>query len=82
MITAAEARALQRRYVLMATSIFALDLAITLSFMVLSGAWTQAWRNVGMGAICLLLVNWLVSRWLFRRTISRAASLSTRSSAA
>jgi len=66
MITAAEARALQRRYVLMATSIFALDLAITLSFMVLSGAWTQAWRNVGMGAICLLLVNWLVSRWLFR----------------
>ena len=65
MITAAEARALQRRYVLMATSIFALDLAITLSFMVLSGAWTQAWRNVGMGAICLLLVNWLVSRWLF-----------------
>ena len=65
MITAAEARALQRRYVLMATSIFGLDLAITVAFMVLSGAWTQAWRTIGMGAICLLLVNWLVARWLF-----------------
>jgi len=64
-ITAAEARALQRRYVLMATSIFALDLAITVGFMVLSGSWTQAWLTVGMGVICLLVVNWLVSRWLF-----------------
>jgi class 3 adenylate cyclase len=65
MIAAAEALALQRRYVLMATSIFGLDLAISVSFMVLSGAWTQGWRTVGMGVIFLLVVNWLIARWLF-----------------
>lgn len=65
MIGAAEAATMKRRYLLMATSIFGLDLAIYVSFMVLSGAWTQAWLTVGMGVICLLLVNWLVARRLF-----------------
>ena len=66
MIGAAEARVLQRRYVLMATSIFALDLAISVAFMVVSGAWSNAWRTVGMGVILLLIVNWAVARRLFR----------------
>ncbi len=66
MIAAAEAQTLQRRYMLMATSIFVLDLAISVSFMVMSGAWSNAWRTVGMGVIFLLVVNWTVARWLFR----------------
>ena len=66
MIGTTEAAALQRRYILMSTSIFGLDLAISVSFMILSGAWSNAWRTVGMGVILLLIVNWTVARWLFR----------------
>src|SRR6202035_2531171 len=64
MIGGSEAATMKRRYLLMATSIFGLDLAIDVSLMVLSGALTQAWLTVGMGVICLLLGNFLVSRWL------------------
>ncbi|MBS0537687.1 MAG: adenylate/guanylate cyclase domain-containing protein [Proteobacteria bacterium] len=66
MIPAAEARTLQRRYMLTATSIFVLDLGITVLFMVVSGAWSNAWRTVGMGLVFLLVVNWTVARRLFR----------------
>ncbi|CAN5188374.1 hypothetical protein BH10PSE6_BH10PSE6_16320 [soil metagenome] len=63
--TAPEIAALHRRYLLMATSIFALDLAITLTFSLLSGAWANAWRTVGAGVILLLVFNWTISSWLF-----------------
>ena len=52
----------------MATSIFALDLAITVIFMVLSGAWANAWRTVGAGVILLLAFNWTISAGCSRRS--------------
>lgn len=63
--TAAETAALRRRYLLMATSIFAVDLAITLTFSLLSGAWANAWRTIGVGLILLLAFNWTISSRLF-----------------
>ncbi|HTE79969.1 MAG TPA: hypothetical protein VK634_04675, partial [Reyranella sp.] len=63
--TATEIAALRRRYLLMATSIFALDLAITVIFMVLSDAWENAWRTVSAGVILLLAFNWAISSRLF-----------------
>jgi class 3 adenylate cyclase len=66
MIDAAEALRMRRRYMLMATSVFTLDLAITLGFNVMSGSWGNTWRTVGVGAIFLLFFNWTVARWLFR----------------
>lgn len=63
--TATEIAALRRRYLLMATSIFALDLAITVLFMVLSGVWGNAWRTVGIGVLLLLTFNWTISSRLF-----------------
>jgi class 3 adenylate cyclase len=63
--TAAEIAGLRRRYLLMATSIFALDLAITLIFSILSGAWANAWRTISAGVILLLAFNWTISGWLF-----------------
>ena len=63
--TATEIAALRRRYLWMATSIFFLDLGITVIFMVMSGAWGNAWRTVGAGVILLLALNWMISRHLF-----------------
>ena len=63
--TATEIAALRRRYLWMATSIFFLDLGITVIFMVMSGAWGNAWRTVGAGVILLLALNWMISRQLF-----------------
>jgi class 3 adenylate cyclase len=63
--TPAEIAALRRRYLWMATSIFFLDLGITVIFMVMSGAWGNAWRTVGAGVILLLAFNWMISRRLF-----------------
>jgi len=63
--TPAEIAGLRRRYLLMATSIFALDLAITLTFSLLSGAWANAWRTIGAGLIMLLAFNWTISSRLF-----------------
>ena len=63
--TAAEIANLRRRYLYMATSIFFLDLAITVIFMVLSDAWENAWRTVGAGVILLLAFNWAISSRLF-----------------
>ena len=64
--TAAEIAALRRRYLWMATSIFFLDLGITLTFMLLSGSWTNGWRAVISGVVFLLAINWLISRWLYQ----------------
>ena len=63
--TAAEIANLRRRYLYMATSIFFLDLAITLLFSFLSGAWANAWRTIGAGVILLLAFNWTISSRLF-----------------
>jgi class 3 adenylate cyclase len=63
--TAAEIAALRRRYLWMATSIFFLDLAITVIFMLMSGAWGNAWRTISVGVILLLGLNWMISRRLF-----------------
>jgi len=63
--TPAEIAALRRRYLWMATSIFFLDLGITVIFMVMSGAWSNAWRTIGAGVILLLALNWMISRQLF-----------------
>jgi class 3 adenylate cyclase len=63
--TLAEIAALRRRYLWMATSIFFLDLGITVIFMVTSGAWGNAWRTVSAGVILLLALNWMISRQLF-----------------
>jgi class 3 adenylate cyclase len=63
--TSTEIAAIRRRYLWMATSVFFLDLAITVIFMAASGAWLNAWRSVGIGVLLLLGVNWLVVRRLF-----------------
>lgn len=63
--TSAEIAAIRRRYLWMATSVFFLDLAITLVFTTSSGAWDNAWRSIGSGVALLLVVNWLFDRQLF-----------------
>lgn len=63
--TSTEIAAIRRRYLWMATSVFFLDFAVILIFMAASGAWLNAWRSAGIGAVLLLGVNWLVVRHLF-----------------
>lgn len=63
--TSAEIAAIRRRYLWMATSVFFLDLAITVIFMAATGTWLNAWRSAGIGVVLLLGVNWLVVRHLF-----------------
>ena len=63
--TAHEAAGLRRRYLWMATSIFFIDLAITLIFAATTGSWNNFWRSEGMGILLLGVGNWLVARWLF-----------------
>lgn len=63
--TPAEIAALRRRYLYMATSIFVLDLGITVTFSVMSGAWGNIWRTAGAGLVLLLGLNWMISRRLF-----------------
>jgi class 3 adenylate cyclase len=64
--SAAEIAGLRRRYLWMATSVFFLDLTIIVVFMVMSGAWGNAWRTLGAGLVLLLALNWMISRRLFR----------------
>ncbi len=63
--TPAEIAAIRRRYLWMATSVFFLDLVITVIFMTASGTWSNAWRSVGIALVLLLVINWLVARHLF-----------------
>jgi len=63
--TPGEVAAIRRRYLWMATSIFFLDLAITVIFTVVAGSWSNLWRSGGIGVVLLLGVNWLLARWLF-----------------
>lgn len=64
--TPAEIAAMRRRYLVMATSVFVLDLAITLIFTAVAGTWMSLWRTAGIGIVLLLGVNWLAARDLFR----------------
>ncbi len=63
--TAAEIAAIRRRYLWMATSIFFLDLAITVIFAASTSTWSNLWRTGGFGALLLLGANWLIARRLF-----------------
>ena len=63
--TAGEIAGIRRRYLWMATSVFFLDLSITLIFTSVSGSWANFWRSGGIGVVFLLAGNWLVARWLF-----------------
>jgi class 3 adenylate cyclase len=63
--TPAEIAATRRRYLLMATSAVALDIAFTLVFIVLTGAWSFVPRSLGASLVLLGGVNYLLSRRLF-----------------
>jgi class 3 adenylate cyclase len=63
--TPGEIAAIRRRYLWMATSIFFLDLAITVIFTAVAASWPNLWRSGGIGVVLLLGVNWLLARWLF-----------------
>jgi class 3 adenylate cyclase len=63
--TPATIAAIRRRYLWMATSIFFLDLAITLIFNAAAGSWANLWRTAGIGVLLMLGANWLIARWLF-----------------
>lgn len=57
--------ALRRRYLLMATSALAVDIAFTLVFIVMSGAWSFAPRSLGASILLLGGVNYFLSSRLF-----------------
>jgi class 3 adenylate cyclase len=57
--------ALRRRYLLMATSALPVDIAFSLVFIVMTGAWSFAPRSLGAAVILLGGVNYLLARRLF-----------------
>lgn len=61
-----EAARLRRRYLATATSVWLLDLAVSLIFAAATGSWSNLWRSQGSGVLLLLLGNWLIARWLFQ----------------
>ena len=63
--TADEIASMRRRYLWMATSVFFLDLAITVIFIATADSWRNLWRSAGIGVPLLLIPNWLIARWLF-----------------
>jgi class 3 adenylate cyclase len=63
--SAAEIAALRRRYLWMATSIFFLDLVITLIFATATGSWNNLWRSEGIAVVLLGVAYWLIARQLF-----------------
>lgn len=64
--SAAEVAGLRRRYMWMASSVFFLDLAITLIFTAVAGSWNSLWRSEGAGLLMLGAGNWLIARSLFQ----------------
>jgi class 3 adenylate cyclase len=64
-VTPAEIAAIRRRYLWMATSVFCIDLAITVISNAAQGSYSNLWRAAGIGALLLLGLNWLIARWLF-----------------
>jgi class 3 adenylate cyclase len=62
---AAEFAAMRRRYLWMATSVFFVDLGISLIFTATTNSWPNLWRSEGIGVLLLLGANWLIARRLF-----------------
>lgn len=60
-----EIATLRRRYLLMATSALPLDIAFTLVFIVMTGAWSFAPRSLGASVVLLGIVNYLLASRLF-----------------
>ncbi|MFO1161653.1 MAG: adenylate/guanylate cyclase domain-containing protein [Reyranellaceae bacterium] len=56
---------MRRRYLLMATSCAAIDLAFSLVFYTLNGAWNAAPRSLIGGLLVFFALNWLLSSRLF-----------------
>jgi class 3 adenylate cyclase len=56
-----EVAALRRRYLLMATSAMLVDIAFTLVFLVMTGAWSFAPRSLGASVVLLGGVNYFLS---------------------
>ena len=52
---------MRRRYLLMALSAAPVDVAFTLVFIVINGAWSFAPRSLGMSIVLLVGVNYLLS---------------------
>ncbi len=64
--TPGEIAAIRRRYLWMATSVVAIDMAVTLIFLGLNGAWSIAPRSLGAGLVLLLAINYFLSHRLFQ----------------
>lgn len=64
--TSTEIAAIRRRYLWMATSVVAIDMAVTLTFIGLTGAWSIAPRSLGAGLLLLLATNYYLSHRLFQ----------------
>ena len=63
--TPSEIAAIRRRYLWMATSIYFLDLGITVIYAAMNDSWTTLWRADGIAVVLLLGANWLIARRLF-----------------
>jgi class 3 adenylate cyclase len=63
--TASEVAALRRRYLWMATSIFFLDVGISLIFRLVNGGWDTLWISASPSVVLLLGANWLLARHQF-----------------
>jgi class 3 adenylate cyclase len=63
--TPADIAAIRRRYLWTMTSVVWIDLAFSLVFVVLTGAWGYAPRSLGAGLVLLLGVNLVVAHRLF-----------------
>jgi class 3 adenylate cyclase len=57
--------AIRRRYYLMVSSVFAIDVAMTALFCAISNAWEWMPRNLGTSVVALLVANLLQARYLF-----------------
>ena len=63
--TASEVAALRRRYLWMATSIFFLDVGISVIFRLVNGGWDTLWISASPSVVLLLGANWLLARHQF-----------------
>ena len=63
--TSAEIASIRRRYLWMATSIYFLDLGITVIYAGMNDSWENIWRSDAIALVLLLGANWLIARRLF-----------------
>jgi class 3 adenylate cyclase len=62
--TPAQIAAMRRRYLVMATSVFWLDLAIVLVFNATADALSNVWRSA-TSTVAMFIITFFVARWLF-----------------